>query len=531
MFDLKLNINLNYYKTIRAGALFVFTLITLIIKSQINLIPNPSFEDSIGIPLTPGRIDSCKNWYSTFNSPDYFTKYSPNNYMGNCGVSIPLNDLGFQYARTGNFYAGLAPYILYPPSAGYPIFSLNFEILSVKLSGKLKNNHIYDFSLYYSLANSSKLVNNQLSAYFSVNQLTLNPLNAISQTWYDDNLNYINAQINNDTTQFLNDDTLNWNKFGGCFLTTGGEEYLSIGNFKDNKYNRIKKTNFIFNPSFCHADNFGDYAYYFIDDLSLFDLGYYSGNAKCKNDTTICNNTSIVIGNNIKDSSVIGWEPQQGLSCTNCPNPIANPSVTTKYYVTKTLCSFISKDSITVSIITPSIVANAGVNDTICLGNNTRLGKADSTYYTNYFWQPNVNLSCNNCAMPFASPSVNITYTLQRSQCGIANNNTVSVIVEDCNPTYTIPTIFTPNGDGINDTWGIMFSNTQYIKNFQLSLFNRWGELIIKTPTGKANFSLIKWDGHTTSGEQCADGIYFYIVEFEVNGNKKTLKGNVTLIR
>jgi len=29
----------------------------------------------------------------------------------------------------------------------------------------------------------------------------------------------------------------------------------------------------------------------------------------------------------------------------------------------------------------------------------------------------------------------------------------------------------------------------------------------------------------------CADGIYFYIVEFEVNSNKKTLKGNVTLIR
>jgi gliding motility-associated-like protein len=526
-------------KAKRAYALFAFILFINKVTSQINLIPNPSFEDSLGIPVTSNQLDSCKNWYNSFGSVDYFSKYSPINYLGNCGVNIPRNDVGFQNPHSGNFYIGLSPYIQYPQSAGYPNFSLQFELLGTKLNQKLLSNHVYDFKLYYSLANSSKLISNQFSAYFSVNQYTINSGSFIpnSQLWYDSNINNINPQVNNDTTQFLINDSLNWSVFGDCFLANGGEEFITIGNLRDNKFNKTLSTNFTFSTTSCNANNFGSYMYMYIDDVSLYDLGYYSGKAQCKNDTVICFNTSIAISNNIKDSSSIVWQAHPSLSCTNCPNPIATPTVTTKYYITKTLCSFITKDSITVTVITPSVIANAGINDTICLSKNTRLGTADSTYFTNYVWQPNINLSCFNCAMPYANPISNITYTLQRSQCNVTNSSTVFVKVEDCAPIFTIPNIFTPNGDGVNDAWGVNFSNTQYIKNFQLNIFNRWGTPILQTPNesqkenSKINLPSIKWDGHTTSGEACVDGIYFYIINFELNGEKKTFKGNVTLIR
>ena len=530
-----LNSTFCFLKTKRAIALFVFILFYFKNTAQINLIPNPSFEN-LNIPINScNQYTNLTNWYQAFFSPDLFNSSSVFS-CSMCGGYAPSNSTGYQNPKTGNAYVGIINRSFFQ-STGNPVFTNVSEFLGVKLTSVLKINHIYDFSLYYSLADCSGYINNQLSAYFSANQFTLNTatFNPLSQAWYDTNINYIKPQVNNDTTQYLSQDTLNWQPLQGCFIANGGEEYLTIGNFRDSKFNKGKTitTNFV-RP--CTLPTY-DGTYLFIDDVSLYDLGYYSGKAQCKKDTLLCFNNNLVIGNNLKDSANFVWQPTTGLSCTNCPNPIATPTITTKYYVTKTLCSFITKDSITVAVVTPSIIANAGLGDTICLSKTIRLGTADSTYFTQYFWKPSLNLSCLNCAMPFASPTTNVTYTLQRSQCNIINTSTVTVFVEDCMPTYTVPNIFTPNDDGVNDKWGIKFSDTQYIKNFQLNIFNRWGIPILQTPevsqkdNSKINFSAIKWDGHTTSGEECTPGIYFYLIKFEVNGENKIFKGNVTLIR
>jgi len=519
-------INVSLFKAKRAFALFaLFSFFSL--KAQLNLIPNPSFEDSTGIPNISNQLDSCKNWFNAFGSVDYFSTYSPTNLAGNCGVGIPKNDVGFQNSHSGNFYVGLSPYYKLPPSAGYPNFSLLFELIGVKLKQKLLKDHIYDFTFYYSLANSSKIVSNQLSAYFSDTMFSTNSsFNPGSQAWFDSNLNYINPQINHDTTKYIANDTSTWQTFRGCFKAKGSEEFLTIGNFRDNKFNKSIATNSTYSPSTCNANNVGDFMYLYIDDVSLYDLGYYSGKAQCKNDTIICFNSSLVIGNNIKDSSVITWQPHPSLNCTNCPNPIATPTATTKYYVTKTLCSFVTKDSITVSVFTPSINANAGTDKQLCFNERTQLGTNDSTSFTSYLWQPNQFLNCTNCATPITSPNTSITYTLQKTECSITSTSTVNVISEDCETTYEIPNIFTPNGDSVNETWGINFSQTKYIKNFSLTIYNRWGALILLSE--KPN---LKWDGHTTSGEVCADGVYFYTINFELNAEQKTFKGNITLIR
>ena len=85
-----------------------------------------------------------------------------------------------------------------------------------------------------------------------------------------------------------------------------------------------------------------------------------------------------------------------------------------------------------------------------------------------------------------------------------------------------IPNAFSPNNDGINDILRITSSNID-LKHF--SIYNRWGERLFTT----SSFS-VGWDG-TFKGKPCEIGTYFYLVEYLEVGEKKTTKGDITLIR
>src|ERR1043165_3367909 len=75
-----------------------------------NLVPNPSFEDTVKCPTNHGDINGidASNWLTFGSTPDYFN--SCNNYPAsdyNHGCSVPDNWAGFQAAATGFAYAGL----------------------------------------------------------------------------------------------------------------------------------------------------------------------------------------------------------------------------------------------------------------------------------------------------------------------------------------------------------------------------------------------------------------------------------------
>lgn len=81
-----------------------------------------------------------------------------------------------------------------------------------------------------------------------------------------------------------------------------------------------------------------------------------------------------------------------------------------------------------------------------------------------------------------------------------------------------IPNVFTPNKDGINDILKITLCNPIQ----KISIYNRWGIKVFETTNMNHD-----WDGRTTSGEECTDGIYYYIIETK----EKNVKGFVQLIR
>ena len=86
-----------------------------------------------------------------------------------------------------------------------------------------------------------------------------------------------------------------------------------------------------------------------------------------------------------------------------------------------------------------------------------------------------------------------------------------------------MPTAFSPNGDGMNDTFGII---GQGIEKATIFLYNRYGELVF---TG--DYPTAKWDG-TLKGTDCEIGVYVFWVEGTYTSGKTFIqKGNVTLIR
>jgi len=72
-------------------------------------------------------------------------------------------------------------------------------------------------------------------------------------------------------------------------------------------------------------------------------------------------------------------------------------------------------------------------------------------------------------------------------------------------PLYELPNVFTPNGDGTNDTFRPL-NPFRGVERIDLQVFNRWGQLIFDTED-----PAIRWNGdHRDTGEQVPDGVYFY---------------------
>lgn len=505
--------------------------------AQVNLIPNPSFE-VVNLPYTTcNDFTVVANWYKAFGNTAYLTSMSVNNCFG-CMVGSPVDNSGYQVPHSGIAKVGLIIRSLFTNN-GYTVFSNFSNLIGVKLTNQLQKNHVYDFGLYYSLVNGSTKISNQLSAYFTSSQFSINTnFDPLSQNWYNSNLNNIKPQVNYDSTKFLSEDTLNWQLFNRCFIADGIENYVTIGNFKDGIQSKTKQINTNFNFPCSNIPPFEGCLIY-IDDLSLYDIGYYSGKAAAKKDTVICNGVSYTIGNNLKDSASITWWPSAGLSCTNCLNPVASPTVTTKYYVQKTLGCISSKDSITLSVYTPSTSAYAGKSATLCINDKLQLGTNDVNAYSTYTWQPTQYLNCYYCPQPMATAQSNITYTLSRQECSSASSSTIDIYIDNCE--LLLPQGFSPNNDGINDD---LLINLPFTTEAKLTVFNRWGNILFEqssTTQGtnvKYPLSLqLNWDGKAQKGimiekgKLVPAGTYFYLVEATHNdGSKKVYKEFVQVV-
>ena len=119
------------------------------------------------------------------------------------------------------------------------------------------------------------------------------------------------------------------------------------------------------------------------------------------------------------------WSPGTGLSCTGCPDPVANPAITTVYTVTGTDAPGChGTDMVTITRLAALVISAPAIS--LCSGLS---GTVTATGATTYTWSPGTGLSCTNCPSPTVSPTTTTTYTIVGISGICSGTNTVTVTV------------------------------------------------------------------------------------------------------
>jgi hypothetical protein len=286
------------------------------LQAQINIVPNPSFEVIVSCPNNQDQLQFAVPWFQPV--PGSSDLYNVCSIVTTC--TIPQNWTGYQHPHSGNGYCGIAVY-----NYTYNGVDNRREYIAVQLSDSMKNGRKYCAEFYASLADSSYWAVNRLGLYISndavVDIFAIDTLSAIPQIAFDTNSIFL--------------DTMNWVKISGVYSATGGERFITIGNFyADNQTDTIAQYNSWM------------WAYFYIDDVSIYELS----ECNAGNDTTICFNDSIQLGDVTMPNVSYQWSPNTGLSNTNISNPKAAPESTTTYTLTQVECDAVLYDTITISV-------------------------------------------------------------------------------------------------------------------------------------------------------------------------------------
>ena len=228
-------------------------------------------------------------------------------------------------------------------------------------------------------------------------------------------------------------------------------------------------------------------------------------------DTSLCKNDSIQL-NAIGGSSFV-WTPITGLSQNNIHNPIAKPTISTKYYLRSTLGKCLADDSITITINEKPII-NVDLDKTICKGESYLINNVSNA--DKYTWTPNYFLDNYLIKSPKTTPDTSLQYVVkaENSTNGCMNFDTIKITVNNPIADFKSSTL-----EGIVPL-NITFNNKSTPRN--ITSFWDFGNsetssltnaLVTYTKTGKYKITLI-----VTDSNNCRDTA---MDEITVNGRVK----------
>ena len=306
-----------YFRAMRYIYLFVSILITFSVTGQ-NLVPNPGFESYAAcgynlniayscaplnpnvsplcygtccanyLPLSPYNIGSgTDNWWS-------IDQYLVGAYFNACAINWMLQqsvhnniNTSWYIPRTGKAFIMMVSYL----NDGYND-SINYRTYAqVKLTEPLKAGCTYELSYYAMLSrnlnysnyfNSSKngyvanVPSDGLGIYVSKDSLfnSLYNNNTVSSF-----LPGIIPHVSNPSGHMLSD-SMHYQKISGTYKAEGGEQWLAIGNFKDNAHTQVL------------GDSVSRTSVYSIDDVSL---ALWEPDLLQPKDTTVCSLDTLIL--------------------------------------------------------------------------------------------------------------------------------------------------------------------------------------------------------------------------------------------
>ncbi|MGB4400381.1 MAG: PKD domain-containing protein [Daejeonella sp.] len=185
-------------------------------------------------------------------------------------------------------------------------------------------------------------------------------------------------------------------------------------------------------------------------------------------------------------------------------------------FLTDNGCTDSKTQNITVN---PAPKTDIGPDLLVLEGRTVKLPATVSGNIVSYKWFPSTFLDKDDILIPEATPTDDITYTLTVTTdkgCTAISKIFIKVLKMP-----QVPNTFTPNGDGVNDTW-----NVKYLEDYPgatVDIFNRYGVKLYQI----VNY-LAPWDG-TKDGSALPVGTYYYVIH--PKNERKPMYGSVTIVR
>ncbi len=372
-----------------------------------NLVPNPGFEEVNSAIWTNRPLDfnaKLLYWGPIGTTTTDYWSANANSYS----LLVP--------PRTGDAYAGIvvSNYPLLPPAEvayGWR------EYAKAKLREPLVAGETYEVSFYVMLFPGSTASTDRIGAYFSQNNPTFGDPGTVSSISPPTRVYKVTPQVESQVNTFL-DQGFTWVKISGDYTpTVDGEEWITIGNFRDIDDTNLQPYTTI--PAY-KLDN--DVSYYLVDDVSVEPkkntiptVTINANTSMCETDAPLVLNTQLTNGTPISytwTGDNIGM-----LSNPNSSNPTFTPTAP-GYYIFTVEADFDGcTDTDTINIFVedcacPFYISATGAS-IICNGDTTLLGvEILGGTPVSYSWSPTTGLSDPTIRNPEASPTSLTTYTV-----------------------------------------------------------------------------------------------------------------------
>jgi hypothetical protein len=519
-----------------------------------NLVPNPSFEEYKQCAPFQYFDGFVKYWERSKGSVDYF------NACSEFENGVPYSFLGYQAARTGQAFAAG---VCYHSVGGESELR---EYLMVKLFEPLKKDSTYCGSFWVNMPDfySGQIAN--VGMWLSDTAVYGSPLYG-SET-------LIETVPNIENKYDLITDSINWVRIAGSFRAKGGEQYLIIGNFRndantiaraENGYALDEMIAYIFFDDVCltPAPSIGQqlelgsdsvYCEAFTPKVLSAPVGFehytwstgdttatvtatapgiywvhcdleccrFSDTIRLElkksvdglfpfSDTTICEGASIKI--NLPQGLSYSWDDGD----LQPKREFTEPGT----YICRAQneCQTLS-DTFSVQFHEAIPTLQLGADTTNCLGGQIREVLLDAgPTHPNYLWS-NGAISASIIA---SEPG--LYHVVSQYPCGIATD---SIVLKGCNQPddykIFVPNVFSP--DQADENSLVMpFVVGAVVKRF--IIFDRGGGIVFESTENQ-----LAWNGNL-DGKKCLPGVYTYLLELEVttSGKRVLITGDITLVR
>lgn len=245
----------------------------------------------------------------------------------------------------------------------------------------------------------------------------------------------------------------------------------------------------------------------------------------------LCFGGTLVISSNSPNGVSYNWSGPNSFSgseqSVNIVNASADFSGNYNLFVTNLNTGCISSTA-TIAVLINAVpdVPDMSASTQVCYGDTLAL--STETVANTYLWTGPNGFSSNlqNPVIFDVNDAIIGTYTLQVTNadgCIAEDNISIVLACEDINDIF-VPNVFTPNGDGENQTFKVITAN---LKTVEVEIYDRWGILLYTWNNLEGS-----WDGKNRNGSECSAGTYFYIVNATTYvGKNISKKGSFSLFK